>query len=142
MAKRNKNDETEPQKLAGVESDDTSKLIESRPKDLPIEEIGLTTEEMNETAPIIPPPGEFVEESYTAGITAWHNSQNISGLWSINENRNSWALIAGVGWRKLANGSDSGIVALTMLASHAKQLQSKINYREETDAMIHEMYVW
>jgi hypothetical protein len=50
--------------------------------------------------------------------------------------------IAGVGWVKLSYGSDSGIAALTVLASHAKALQSPINYRQESDGMVHEIYAW
>ena len=50
--------------------------------------------------------------------------------------------MAGVGWVKLANNSDSAIVALTMLGANAKLTQGAVNYRQESDAMIHEMYVW
>jgi len=44
--------------------------------------------------------------------------------------------------KKLSTASDSGVVALTLLASHAKQLGSIVNYRDEDDGMVHEMYVW
>ncbi len=76
------------------------------------------------------------------GVTAWINNQKINALWSINENRNSWIGVAGIGWRKLANNSDSAIVALTILGANAKQTQGPVNYRQEADGMIYEMYVW
>lgn len=38
--------------------------------------------------------------------------------------------------------SGSPIVALTMLSAHAREKGSTVNYREESDGMIHEMYVW
>jgi hypothetical protein len=77
-----------------------------------------------------------------AGVSAWQNNKRITGLWSINENRNSWVGVDGIGWKKLANNSDSAIVALTMLSSHAREKGSAVDYREESDGMIYEMYVW
>ena len=87
-------------------------------------------------------PPAATNTSLTAAASIWNNSAHINGLWSINQDKNSWAAITGTGWKKLSNASDSGIVALTMLSSHAKQAGSPVNYREEDDAMIHEMYVW
>lgn len=81
-------------------------------------------------------------EGVASGVSTWQNDQRISALWSINQNRNSWVGVAGIGWKKLANNSDSAIVALTMLSAHAREKQSPVNYREESDGMIHEMYVW
>jgi hypothetical protein len=76
------------------------------------------------------------------GATVWVNNKNINALWSINENRNSWVGVAGVGWVKLANNSDTAVVALTMLGANAKLTQGIVNYRQESDGMLHEMYVW
>lgn len=75
-------------------------------------------------------------------MTAWQNDKRITALWSINQNRNSWVHVAGIGWKKLANNSDSAIVALTMLGSHAREKESAVNYREESDGMLYELYVW
>ena len=91
-----------------------------------------------DSAPSIRPP----EEGFGAGITTWLNNKRITGLWTINQNRNSWVAVDGVGWKKLANNSDSAIVALTVLGSHAREKNSVVNYRDEADGMIHEMYVW
>lgn len=74
--------------------------------------------------------------------TVWLNSQTINALWTINEDRNSWLGVAAVGWMKLANNSDTAIVALTILGAHAKDGQRLVNLRQEDDGMIHEMYVW
>jgi len=70
------------------------------------------------------------------------SDKRVGALWSINQLRNSWAYITGVGWKKLYNTSDSSITAMTMLASHARQTNSRFDYREEADQMIHEIYVW
>ena len=77
-----------------------------------------------------------------AAGTTWNNAANINALWSINQDKNSWVGVANVGWIKLSNASDSGIVSLTQLASHAKQMGSTVYYRQEDDGMIHEFYVW
>ena len=76
------------------------------------------------------------------GASTWVNGKKINALWSINENRNSWVGVAGVGWVKLANNSDTAIVAFTMLGANARLTQGSVNYRQESDNMIHEMYVW
>jgi hypothetical protein len=76
------------------------------------------------------------------GVAAWNTGKKVTALWSINQNRNSWIHIDGVGWRKLANNSDSAIVALTVLGTHAREKASSVNYRDEADGMIHEIYVW
>lgn len=93
---------------------------------------------MGEGAPGLP----LVEGGVAADIGAWLNNKRVNGLWSINQNRNSWAGIQGIGWKKLSNKSDSAIVALTMLAAHAREKNSVVNYRDESDGMIHEIYVW
>jgi len=80
--------------------------------------------------------------SGTGGIAAWNNDKRVSALWGINQNRNSWVYITGVGWKRLANNSDSAVMALTALAAHAKQTQTAYSYRDEADGMIHESYVW
>lgn len=93
--------------------------------------------ETAEAAPSLPLVGDAV-----SGITAWQNNKKINALWSINQNRNSWIGVEGIGWKKLANNSDSAIVAFTMLAAHAFEKGSVVHYREENDGMIHETYVW
>ena len=87
-------------------------------------------------------PESAGQSASSGAVGAWVNGKRVSALWAINQNRNSWVHIAGVGWRKLANNSDSVTITLTMLGANAKQSQTSVNYREESDGMIHEMYVW
>lgn len=75
------------------------------------------------------------------GASVWLQNKKISALWSINQNRNSWIGVAGVGWKRLATDSDSAIVALTMLSAHAKQMDRVVNLREDS-GQIKEIYVW
>jgi hypothetical protein len=91
------------------------------------------------TAPSLIPEGGATKSE---GITAWQNDKRITGLWTINETRNSWVYVTGVGWKKLSTSNDSATVALTMLGGSARQTNTPVNYRDEADGMIHEMYVW
>lgn len=96
------------------------------------------------SAPTNEPPASAKKSGDTGGIgvTVWVSGKKINALWAINENRNAWVSVAGVGWTKLANNSDTAIVALTILAANARQTQGDVSYRQEADNMIHEMYVW
>jgi hypothetical protein len=95
-----------------------------------------------QAAPTQQPPASALAAVGDVGATVWVNGKKVNALWSINENRNSWIGVIGVGWVKLANNSDSAIVALTILGANAKLTQGTVNYRQESDNMLHEMYVW
>jgi hypothetical protein len=99
----------------------------------------LTPDADCDCQPASPAQTERVVPS-TAAI--WKRDQRVTGLWSKNEAANSWAAIRGIGWKKLANTSDSGNIALTVLATQALQTGRPVDYREEADGMIHEIYVW
>lgn len=92
-----------------------------------------------EGRPITDPP---TAESYAVGASGvWHNNKKIDGTWAINQNRNSWVHVSGLGWKQLAHDSDSAVVALTVLGAHARQLNRNTNVREENNQVV-EMYVW
>lgn len=141
MAKK-KSEQNEPKEVSMSEYEEIKSGEESKPKEVDLDDSTFAIENVEGSVPVMTPPGEIETQNYSSGFTAWHNSQKINALWCINQNRNSFVRIVGVGWKKLANNSDTGIVSLTMLASHAKEMQSNINYREETDKKIHELYVW
>ena len=92
-----------------------------------------------EAGPTLTAPG--VREA--GGVTAatWRTGQ-VTALWSIDETRNAWMLVSGVGWRKLFNGRDGAFTALVVLASQARQTGRTINFREEADGMVYEIYLW
>ena len=73
------------------------------------------------------------------GGTNWLNNIQILALWSINQDRNVYVNIANIGWVKLSNASESGIIALSILAQYAKQSQEYVTCRQEADGMIHEI---
>jgi hypothetical protein len=98
------------------------------------------------TEPKLHPPGTLAASAAVeaaGGVTGtWRSGGLVTGMWSINETRNAWMLIDGVGWRKLYNGRDGAFMALTSLAAQARQTGRSINYREEADGMIYEIYLW
>jgi hypothetical protein len=76
-------------------------------------------------------------------VTAtWQSNVHVIGLWSINQDRNCWAYLDTVGWRNLSGASESGLVAMNMLAAHAYQLGSASSLYEEDDGRISQLYVW
>jgi hypothetical protein len=50
--------------------------------------------------------------------------------------------VPSLGWRKLFNGKDGAFTALVTLASQARQTGRTINFREEGDGMVYEIYLW
>jgi hypothetical protein len=127
------------------------------PTAMPPATAGSSGEGSGESHPTEPPPSRIsgtegstssvptLDPTLTAGIgdiAAWQNDKRINALWAINENRNVFVGVTGVGWKKLANNDDTAVVALTLLSGSARLTQSPVNYRDEADGMIHEMYVW
>ncbi len=94
------------------------------------------------TAPTLRPPLS-TETASEQGVTAtWRNGVRIDALWSIDETRNAFVNVTGVGWRKIYNGRDGAYQALVTLASQARQTNRPVNLREEADGMIYEIYLW
>lgn len=91
--------------------------------------------------PVLAPPSEEAASAEQA-ITAWHTGVKVDGLWCNASARNAWALVAGIGWRRVAVANDSAFLTLTALLSHARQMGSSCNVRIESDNLIHEVYVW
>lgn len=89
------------------------------------------------------PPNDITAESEeTDGITAWHNGKKITATWCNASNRNAYAAVQGLGWRRLGHANDSAYLALTMLAAHAEQTNSTVNVEIGSDNKIHQIYVW
>ena len=111
---------------------------QSRPNPLTSEEMASAAQfAASASAPTAQPP------QAAGGVTAtWQSNKTINALWSINENRNVYASVAGVGWVKLLNSSDNIIMQLAALTANAKETGGLVSYRTEADGMMHEIYVW
>ena len=95
------------------------------------------------SVPMLAPPSSITGASAGESVTAtWRTNQRVIGLWSIDEVRNMWINVEGLGWRKLFNGRDGAFAALATLASQARQTGRLISIREEADGMIYEIYLW
>lgn len=103
----------------------------------------MAGESLAESAPgpgLAPPRAATEDEG--AGAATWHTNVRVDALWAVDETRNAWAHIAGVGWRKIFNGRDGSFQALATLAGQARQTNRPVTMREENDGMIHTIYLW
>jgi hypothetical protein len=108
---------------------------------LSVDDLKLLKVGAGSQAPAQAVSGGAKQAEVSAGTT-WQSAKNIVNQWTINQDRNSWMGVAGIGWQKLSTASDSGCVALTMLASSAIITKASVNYRTESDGMVHEIYVF
>jgi len=93
-----------------------------------------------EARPTLEPPAAIAEAE---AIGVWQSNKNVNSLFVTSATRNSWMHIVSPSiWRKFAPVSDSGVTAMTMLAAHARDRNRPVNYREEADGLVHEVYVW
>jgi len=91
-------------------------------------------------APKLSPP-EVSEGVAAFGAAIWNTDKRVNGLYTTYNARNSWMSIAGIGWKKLATGSDSMCEAMTDLAAHAREKNCRIDFSEE-NGLVKEMYIW
>jgi hypothetical protein len=128
----------EPPEVTSTETDNGG--AEARPADPTEAQLAvLAATPAAQATPTAEPPPEAIG---VEAVGVWQSNKRLNMLWSINQNRNSWIGVQGIGWKKLSNASDSSIVAMTAFAAHARDAQAPVYYREEADGMVHEIYVW
>lgn len=89
-----------------------------------------------------PPNDITVEAEEATGITAWHNGKKITATWCNASNRNAYAAVQGLGWRRLSDANDSCFLSMTLMAAHAEQTNATVNVEIGTDNKIQQIYVW
>lgn len=99
----------------------------------------VTTEAATE--PVLSPPGAPRTAVQATTATAWQSTKKVLALWTNNADRNGYAYVDGVGWKRLATNSDSVHEALLALASSGR-LAGSITYPEAADGLVHEIYLW
>jgi len=100
----------------------------------------FTSLESVTNAPQLSPPE--IQEGVTGYEAAvWNTDKRVNALYTTLHARNSWMSIAGIGWKKLATGSDSACEAMTQLAAHCREKNCRIDYSEE-NGLVNEIYVW
>ncbi len=91
-----------------------------------------------EAAPTLEPSAVAAGEA----IGLWQTNKQVDALYATYAARFSWMHVAGGPWRRFSPVSDSGVASLALLAAHARDRGRPVNYREEADQLVHEMYVW
>jgi hypothetical protein len=138
--------ETPPAAKAKTEREATGSVGTTEPKPITDETLVdvLEAEAEIEGRPTLDPSSiAGVQAEAVAAVTGtWRTGMTVTALWSINEVRNAWMHVSGLGWRKLYNGRDGAFRALVALAAHARQTGRPINFREEADGMVYEIYSW
>lgn len=92
--------------------------------------------------PSLRDPSSMAEADLAAVTATWRSSQYIDAMWSIDQTRNAFMLVRGLGWRKIYNGRDGAFSALVSLAAQARQTGRQVSFREEPDGMVYEIYLW
>jgi len=114
----------------------------SEPKPPGAADLAVLGDVTDAAAPTLFPPGTAAAAGQAVGgVTATLTSGTVTGMWSPNEIRNAWMLVGGA-WKKLYNGRDGAFTALVTLASQARQTGRTIQYRQEADGMVYEIYLW
>ena len=72
--------------------------------------------------------------------TGWLNNTHVIGLWAIDQDRNAWAYLAGIGWRKIATDNDNIFFDLLRLLAAAKEGGRPVNVYQ-TNGIITQLYV-
>jgi hypothetical protein len=98
-------------------------------------EIGTDTPKFT---PSIPMPSAI--ELNTKEATPWR-SQPVGGLWTIDQNLNGWLWFNQDNWVRVSDASESGLMAMMMIAASGKETGTPCLYRREADGKIRELYV-
>jgi len=72
--------------------------------------------------------------------TGWLNNTRVIGLWTIDQDRNAWAYLSGIGWRRIAWDNDNIFIDLLRLVAAAKEGGRPVNVYEQ-DGVIKQIYV-
>jgi hypothetical protein len=115
----------------------------AEPKILPEQALAESATAAAGSRPVLAPPSAAADAGARAQqVTATWRNGTVTALWSINQARNAWMHVPGIGWKKLFNGRDWSFTALVTLASQARQTGRQIAFREEADGMVYEIYLW
>jgi C1A family cysteine protease len=72
--------------------------------------------------------------------TGWLNNTRVIGLWTIDQDRNAWAYLNGIGWRRIAWDNDNILIDLLRLLAAAKEGGRPVNVYQD-NGVIKQIYV-
>lgn len=70
----------------------------------------------------------------------WQNGKKITGLWTIDQDRNAFVHFDGLGWKKVAGDNDNIFFSMLAQLVAAKAGNRPVNYHEE-NGVIRQLYV-
>jgi C1A family cysteine protease len=71
----------------------------------------------------------------------WERNRRIIGLWAINQNRNAWVYVQGLGWRKISPDNDNIFFDMLTQLIAAKAGNRRVDFRQK-NRVIKEIYVF
>jgi C1A family cysteine protease len=80
-------------------------------------------------------------DAIEGGDTIWERNKRITGLWTINQNRNAWVYVQGLGWRKISPDNDNIFFDMLAQLIAAKAGNRRVDFRQE-NRVIKEIYVF
>ncbi len=72
--------------------------------------------------------------------SGWLNNVRVTGLWTIDQDRNAWAYLNGIGWRRIAWDNDNIFFDLLRLLAAAKEGGRPVNVYQD-NGVIKQIYV-
>ena len=102
---------------------------------LPPPEIGTDAPKFT---PTLPMPTSI--ELSSKEPTFWR-AQPVGGLWTNDQNMNGWAWFAQENWVRISDATESGLMAMMMIAASGKETGAPCLYRRDADGEIHELYI-
>lgn len=76
------------------------------------------------------------------GAAAAINGKVVDALFSDGANRNAWMAIRDVGWRKVSQASDSGAMAISIIAGVAMQTGRAPGLEDDAAQLIQSIVLW
>lgn len=99
--------------------------------------LGQTTDAAGEApVPTMQPP------TAAEGVTASISGKVVDALYSDGANRNAWLAIRDVGWRKVSQTSDSGAMAISIIAGVAMQTGRAPGLEDDAAQLIQSIVLW
>jgi hypothetical protein len=94
-------------------------------------------------SPVLMPPSfeSGIFEPQSDANNTW-NSGKVEGLWTTEKSGNCWIFLREENWIKISDTSETGVDAMMLLASIARDSGANFLYRKGKEGAIQEVYLW
>jgi C1A family cysteine protease len=83
----------------------------------------------------------FMDVVEGVGDLPWQKNKRITGLWAINQNRNAWVYVQGMGWFRVSPDNDNIFFDMLSQLIAAKAGQRRVDFYQE-NRVIKQVYVF